>query len=195
MTFFLIIDTNASYVGGCAWRIILAKKSGIIETRESKNIVADIDNMLKHNDLSLKNLEFIAINTGPCSFTALRSALTVGKTLSYVCNVPLIGYPAYRTYECYSKKVILFNAKSRGIYCFSRGKKKLFNLPADLEIACKREEELFSPDFEALKKRLAGEIAERLIICKSDVKTTYEEVLALFRGKKFSKNRAIKLLY
>ena len=50
-----------------------------------------IDNILKSNNLCLKDLKFIVVNRGPGSFTGTRIGIVIANTLSKSLNIPIIG--------------------------------------------------------------------------------------------------------
>ena len=86
----LFIDTHDSL-------ITVALYDGsklIIKTQESlyshaKYLMPMIDNILKENNLTVKDIkEIVAIN-GPGSFTGLRIGLSAAKTLAYSLNIPI----------------------------------------------------------------------------------------------------------
>ncbi|HUV42585.1 MAG TPA: tRNA (adenosine(37)-N6)-threonylcarbamoyltransferase complex dimerization subunit type 1 TsaB [Patescibacteria group bacterium] len=61
------------------------------ETKEfkSQKLLALIDQTLKKNKKSLKDLTKIEVNLGPGSFTGLRVGVAVANTLSWALKIPL----------------------------------------------------------------------------------------------------------
>ncbi len=68
---------------------------------ENKNInkylINNIDRFLKEASISLKDLEFIAVNQGPAPFTTLRSVLSTVNGFNFASQVPLIGVNGIKT--------------------------------------------------------------------------------------------------
>ena len=60
--------------------------------RQSEDLLIAIDGILKKEKVSLKDLQAILVCTGPGTFTGLRAGITVGNTLAWVLNIPIIGY-------------------------------------------------------------------------------------------------------
>ena len=91
MTIGLILDTSQSEA------LIAVIKQEFFLTKEtlpqggglSKNFLPAIERLV-----SLDTLDYIAVCTGPGSFTGTRVAVTVGKTLAFALDLPLIGYSA-----------------------------------------------------------------------------------------------------
>lgn len=86
----LFIDTHDSLITVALYD---GSKS-IIKTQESlyshaKYLMPMIDDILKENNLTVKDIkEIVAIN-GPGSFTGLRIGLSAAKTLAYSLNIPI----------------------------------------------------------------------------------------------------------
>ena len=69
--------------------------SKILESDErnyhSAYLISTITNMLKENNLTPKNIEGIAINIGPGSFTGIRACTTVARVMAQQLNIKAIG--------------------------------------------------------------------------------------------------------
>lgn len=59
--------------------------------RKKQAILPLIEQILKNNNVSLKDVTEIAVNTGPGSFTGLRVGVTVANTLGFLLKVPING--------------------------------------------------------------------------------------------------------
>ena len=60
--------------------------------KQSEDLLAAIEGILKNNKLSLKDLKAILVNCGPGSFTGTRVGVTVANTLGWNLDIPVIGY-------------------------------------------------------------------------------------------------------
>lgn len=59
---------------------------------QSSDILIKIDELLKANQKSLKDLTAIVVSQGPGSFTGVRVGITVANTLAWSLNIPVVGY-------------------------------------------------------------------------------------------------------
>lgn len=57
----------------------------------SNTILRKIEDLLKGQNKTLKDVQGIAVFQGPGSFTGLRIGLTVANTLAYALEVPVVG--------------------------------------------------------------------------------------------------------
>jgi len=76
------------------------------------------EKLIKRNQLSLKNIDGIALSHGPGSFTGLRIGMSYSKGLAYSHNLPIIPVPTLEAiaYGQSSKK------QDRNIILYSHGK-------------------------------------------------------------------------
>lgn len=57
----------------------------------SQKLMPMIENMLNLSDLSIKEIDAVAICEGPGSFTGLRIGMATAKAIAHVNNIPVIG--------------------------------------------------------------------------------------------------------
>lgn len=70
----------------------------------SEQIVGMISDILNRTGKSKKDIDLIAVGVGPGSFTGIRIAVTVAKTLAQVLNIPVVSVSSlkaltYRTFD------------------------------------------------------------------------------------------------
>lgn len=70
----------------------------------SEQIVDMISDILNRTGKSKKDIDLIAVGVGPGSFTGIRIAVTVAKTLAQVLNIPVVSVSSlealtYRTFD------------------------------------------------------------------------------------------------
>jgi tRNA threonylcarbamoyl adenosine modification protein YeaZ len=85
--------------------------------------------------------DFIAIGTGPGSYTGVRVGAAMAKTLAFGWQIPLFGFPSLQSFaplEALSTCAILTDARMGGLYC-QKGRMSeggwLFDPPERLPLA------------------------------------------------------------
>ncbi|MEP9410402.1 MAG: tRNA (adenosine(37)-N6)-threonylcarbamoyltransferase complex dimerization subunit type 1 TsaB [Candidatus Brocadia sp.] len=90
------IETSGN-IGGIAVcenkHIITAKDFGGMQ--HGKELVPTIKSAFSEIDWTLKDIDLIAVNVGPGSYTGLRVGVTCAKTLAYALNKPVIDVPIF----------------------------------------------------------------------------------------------------
>jgi tRNA threonylcarbamoyladenosine biosynthesis protein TsaB len=61
----------------------------------SEKIIAQVDNLFRDSSQKLANVDMLAMNTGPGSFTGLRIGASAMAGLSMSRNIPLLGFNAF----------------------------------------------------------------------------------------------------
>ena len=94
----------------------------------SFSLFPTIKNLLEKSNISFKNLSFIAIGTGPGSYTGIRVGAACAKSLSYASDIPLIGFCSLKAFipppDISSSFYSIIDAKSGGIYLLEGEKNK-----------------------------------------------------------------------
>lgn len=95
MPLILNIETSSPICSVC-----LSKDETVIDFREdrtgnshAKILTVFIDELFKKNNISLSELDAVAVSAGPGSYTGLRIGTSVAKGLCYALNKPLISVP------------------------------------------------------------------------------------------------------
>lgn len=87
----LFLDTHDKNV------VVILYKDGVLicnETIESNNrhsviTIPTIKNVLDKKEIDIKNINEIIVVPGPGSFTGVRIAVTIAKTMAYCLNIPI----------------------------------------------------------------------------------------------------------
>jgi tRNA threonylcarbamoyladenosine biosynthesis protein TsaB len=89
----LLLDTSSTT---CS--VGLSKGESLIDCIESNDLNSHaemlhvfINNILRNNNLKPQNINAIAVNKGPGSYTGLRIGVSAAKGLAFAINCPLIG--------------------------------------------------------------------------------------------------------
>ncbi|AZN43403.1 tRNA (adenosine(37)-N6)-threonylcarbamoyltransferase complex dimerization subunit type 1 TsaB [Paenibacillus albus] len=89
----LALDTSTASLA-CALvrgQEVLQDIQSLAERNHSVHTVSIVQQILADNGVKPEELDGIAIGRGPGSYTGMRIAVSVGKTLSWVWNKPLVG--------------------------------------------------------------------------------------------------------
>ncbi len=96
----LLIDCS----NGLKLGIITPNKKQFFIDEESKkqshSLLIKIDEMLKDNNLNIKDIQVIAVCVGPGSFTGIRVALSTAKGLVLGCNANIVTFTSF---DCINK--------------------------------------------------------------------------------------------
>ncbi len=91
------IETSGN-IGGVALgqdnRIVIAGSLGSPALHD-KELVSAIKSILREAGWTPHDIDLIAVNVGPGSYTGLRVGVTCAKTLAYSLNKPVIDVPAF----------------------------------------------------------------------------------------------------
>ena len=61
------------------------------EKYHSAYLIPTIVNILKNNNILMKDINVIGTNVGPGSFTGIRACVTVARVFAQQLNIPLVG--------------------------------------------------------------------------------------------------------
>ena len=88
----------------------------------SKNLMLRLTTLLKEQDVSWADLDFIGVNQGPSPFTTLRIVITTVNGILFAKKIPLIGVDGLRAFLTEYKTsesemvVVVLNAFNNDIY-------------------------------------------------------------------------------
>lgn len=84
----------------------------------SKELLPALQNLFFTNNLTLKELDYVAIGIGPGSYSGTRVGAIIGKSLAFGLNLPLIGFESPLAFlpDCSGKFVFLADAKMDHYY-------------------------------------------------------------------------------
>ena len=118
----LFLDTSSKKLV-----VILVKDKKIIGSKELESIndhashlVPFIDELLKDNNITTKDINKIFVVNGPGSFTGTRIGVTVGKVLAHSHDIPVIPVSSLKQYifslENYNYYVSIIKDKNNRMY-------------------------------------------------------------------------------
>jgi tRNA threonylcarbamoyladenosine biosynthesis protein TsaB len=90
----------------------------------SQHLLPAIDALMKKFPLQWKDFQYIATGIGPGSYTGIRVAVTIAKTLAFARQLPLIGIPSLYTFTPSREGAFaaLIDAKLGGAYIITGSK-------------------------------------------------------------------------
>ena len=118
----LFLDTSSKKLV-----VILVKDNKLIGSKELESIndhashlVPFIDELLKDNNITTKDINKIFVVNGPGSFTGTRIGVTVGKVLAHSHDIPVIPVSSLKQYifslENYNYYVSIIKDKNNRMY-------------------------------------------------------------------------------
>ncbi|MCI1245291.1 MAG: tRNA (adenosine(37)-N6)-threonylcarbamoyltransferase complex dimerization subunit type 1 TsaB [Bacilli bacterium] len=85
--------------------------------KQSELLVDEIDKTLVRNKIGRKDIGSVVVSKGPGSYTGVRIAMSVAKTMSFALGVPLYLVSSLQVQEVAGKPTIcLMNARSKRSY-------------------------------------------------------------------------------
>ena len=116
----LLLDSSdkSLSVGLVKDHVFLGKTSYESWQRQSELLVQEISLLLERHELKGKDIEYVVCSKGPGSYTGVRIALTVAKTIAFALNIPL--------YLASSLEVLQFHGKVSACLMNARGKRSYF---------------------------------------------------------------------
>ena len=102
----------------------LIKKSWSKKSSHNEVLLSEIDQLLKSANVTLSDLQSLALGLGPGSFTGVRIGINLIKTLSYILKLPILGVSSLKLISVAVRKTldnqsiaIIQNAFSNQYYC------------------------------------------------------------------------------
>ena len=125
----LLLDSSNKYLA-----VGLSKNGKVIDKvhyeawqRQSELMAVEIDNILKRNNLSRNDIDAVAVGIGPGSYTGVRIAITIAKTIGYALKVKVYARSSLSLLKSRKNPTIcVFNARGgRSYFAVYEGEKCL----------------------------------------------------------------------
>ena len=102
----------------------LAKDNQIIDRisyqawqRQSELMAVEVDAILKRNNISAKDIGEVVVTIGPGSYTGIRIALTIAKTLAFALNLKIYAVSSLISQKApHQPTISVINARSNRSY-------------------------------------------------------------------------------
>lgn len=115
----LILDTTAKYlvVGLASEDKVLDTIQYIAWQRQSEFAIQEVENILKKNNTSVKEITRIVVTNGPGSYTGIRIALTIAKVFALALDIKICVVSSLQAIAgANGKKIALLDARSQRAY-------------------------------------------------------------------------------
>ena len=119
MSLILLLDSSDQNlaVGIAKDNEVIYRNSFYAWQRQSEYMIPEIEKALKEVDITLKEIDEIALGIGPGSYTGIRIPLSIAKTLNALFNTPIKALSSLRIMGTSSEKYIaLMNARNNRSY-------------------------------------------------------------------------------
>lgn len=151
---------------------ILTEQLINVRRNHSIQLMPAIDEALKQANLPLEQIDRIAVASGPGSYTGLRIAVTVAKSLAWAQNIDLVGISSLKVLagnsSSDSKKLIvpLFDARRENVYTglYARDEMgELIQIEADTHMAASKWAEFLAEEYPNRQVELIGSDAKEFL--------------------------------
>lgn len=119
MKYQLILDTSSKYLV-----VAIANEEKVLKSiqyeawqRQSEVAMTEIENICNELNINVKQINKIIVSKGPGSYTGIRIALTIAKTLAMVLNCEIITLSSLEMFiKPVGKYVSVLDARSKRAY-------------------------------------------------------------------------------
>lgn len=95
---------------------VLGSKVVAVGPLTKEDLFVTVEQLFKECGLDLKDLHYVGIGVGPGSYTGIRVASSIGATLAYSLEIPLITLTSMDGYAHAQPFVTVFDAKRGKVY-------------------------------------------------------------------------------
>ena len=114
----LLDSSNTKLAVGIAKNGIVLK-SVIYEAwqEQSEHMIPEINNLFESFDVKKEEIDDVMVAIGPGSYTGVRIAITIAKTMGYALNIPVYPVSSLHVLKCENKpSICIMNARSKRSY-------------------------------------------------------------------------------
>lgn len=128
--YYLLLDSSNKYlsVGLSIDNVVVDKIFYEAWQRQSEVMINEIHNIMQRNNVSNKDLDGVVVGIGPGSYTGVRIAITIAKTIAYALKIKIYKVSSLSLLRDENRPTIcLFNARSgRSYFGVYEGDKTLY---------------------------------------------------------------------
>ena len=114
----LVMDTSNSYfaVGLCQDKMCLEAFQEKGSRRQSEKAIPTLKEVLDRHHIALKDVKEMIITSGPGSYTGVRVAMTIAKTLAAVSDVRIKSVSSLAAYAGMSQALSVIDARGHKVF-------------------------------------------------------------------------------
>lgn len=103
--------------------VLIAEKTDLESSRQAERLLPTISQLLKETNLSYSDINAVAVDIGPGSFTGVRIGLAASHGIAMAAKIPLIGVTGFeaithqaRMSELYENMLVVFDARRGQVF-------------------------------------------------------------------------------
>lgn len=114
----IILDTSNQYLVVALYKDeeCLGKIQELGSQRQSENAIPYLQKLLDKNHIELLAVDEAVITIGPGSYTGVRVAMTIVKTLSVITSLKVKAISSLKAYAGYEKCISVIDARSKKVF-------------------------------------------------------------------------------
>lgn len=121
----LIMDTSNTYLIVAIYDndVCIGKLLEYGNKRQSEYALLYVNKLLQENNLVMQDINEMVITIGPGSYTGVRVALTIAKTIAAVTTIKIKAISSLLAYIGMKKAMSVIDARSQKVYvgCYNQG--------------------------------------------------------------------------
>lgn len=114
----IILDTSNQYLVVALYKDdqCLGSIQELGSQRQSENTIPYLQRLLEENHIELLDVDEAVITIGPGSYTGVRVAMTIVKTLSVISDVKVKAISSLKAYAGLNKCISVIDARSKKVF-------------------------------------------------------------------------------
>lgn len=123
----IILDSSSRYLSvGISENKVIDSVSYEAWQCQSEHMIPEIDNLLKKNNFTRKDIGKVIVSIGPGSYTGIRIALTIAKVICFSLSIPMVTLSSLEVLQDLDNpSICLMDARSGRSYVGVYDKKKV----------------------------------------------------------------------
>ncbi len=114
----IVMDTSNQYLAVGIYQDgqLIANKQMIGSKRQSEEAIPVLNALCEEAHIELRDVDEMIITKGPGSYTGVRVAMTIAKTLAVISNVKIKTISSLAAYGADGKKIAIIDARSKKVF-------------------------------------------------------------------------------
>lgn len=166
----IVMDTSNQYLAVGIYQDgkQIARQQCIGSKRQSEDAIPVLNALCEQHQIDLLHIDEMIITKGPGSYTGVRVAMTIAKTLAAIAPIKVKAISSLAVYGAYGKKISIIDARSKKVFAcvYDNGKplieESLYTLD-ELKVLMEK-----YPDYEVVGElRVLGGENKDVDLCKA----------------------------